>query len=90
MSNKPRGLTPQEHLELGALLKEAHTDLLLAAKKTHCYGRLSSQLRDIAESFMSQREWLERRLIDAVGVDGVVDGVHCRDVYFGEMEKANG
>jgi len=78
---KRKGLTPAEHLEIGALLKEAHNNLLIVANKTRCYGRLSDQLCAIADSFMSQRAWLERRLIDAVGLDAMVEGTHVRDVH---------
>jgi hypothetical protein len=53
MSNR-KGLTPAEHVEVGALLKEARNNLLIAAKMTRCYGRLSDQLVAIADSFMSQ------------------------------------
>jgi hypothetical protein len=83
MSKSSKGLTVAEHVEVGALLKEAHTNLLIAAKKCRVYGRLSQQLAEIADSFMSQRAWLEQRLIDAVGKDATISGVHCRDVYFG-------
>jgi hypothetical protein len=87
MKPRAKALTPAEHLEVGALLKEAHTNLLIAAKKCRGYGRLSTQLAGIAGSFMSQRAWLERRLIEAVGDDGMVEGIAVRDVYFGEERE---
>jgi hypothetical protein len=86
--SRSKGLSPSEHVEVGALLKEARTNLLIAARLCRVYGRLSDQLVELADGSMSQRAWLERRLIDAVGADGVIDGVHVRDVYFGTvMEK---
>jgi hypothetical protein len=89
--SRHKGLSPSEHVEVGALLKEARNNLLIAARICRVYGRLSDQLAGIADSFMSQRAWLEKRLIDAVGADGVVDGVHVRDCYFGTlMEKVDG
>jgi hypothetical protein len=36
---------------------------------------------------MAQRGELERKLIEAVGDDAMVEGVHVRDIYFGEMEE---
>ena len=86
---RPKALTPQEHREVGALLKEAHTNLLIAAKLTRGYGRLSAELAEIADSFMAQRAWLERRLIEQVGADATVEGTHVRDVYFGSMEDVD-
>jgi hypothetical protein len=86
-----KGLTPSEHVECGALLKEARNNILLAARLCRVYGRLSDQLVELADGSMSQRAWLEKRLIDAVGEDGVVDGVHVRDCYFGaQMEEVDG
>jgi hypothetical protein len=89
--SRHKGLSPSEHVELGALLKEARNNLLLAARLCRVYGRLSDQLAGIADGSMAQRAWLEQRLIDAVGADAVVDGVHVRDCYFGtQMEKVDG
>jgi hypothetical protein len=87
MSRARVGLTPSEHVEVGALLKEARNNLLIAANMCRGYGRLSDQLAGIADSFMAQRAWLERRLIEAVGADAMVEGVHVRDVYFGSEMK---
>jgi hypothetical protein len=36
---------------------------------------------------MAQRGELERKLIEAVGEAGMVEGRHVRDIYFGEMEE---
>jgi hypothetical protein len=87
--SKSKGLSPEQHLEVGSLLKEARNNLLIAANKTRCYRRLSDQLLAITDSFMSQRAWLERTLIDDVGADATVEGTHVRDVYFGSMEDVD-
>jgi hypothetical protein len=85
---KPK-LTPAEHVELGSLLKRARHDLLEAGALCRGYGRLSAQLFDIADSLTSPRAWLEARLVEAVGEDATVEGVHVRDVYFGTMEDVD-
>jgi hypothetical protein len=76
------GLSPEEHIELGLTLKRARALLLEAGRMTRCYGRLSDEFYQIADSFMMQRAWLEKRLIEQVG-DRLVEGVPARDVYFG-------
>jgi hypothetical protein len=75
------GLSLEEHRDLGSLLKRAVRDLEDAAAITRCYERTSRQLRDAANALMSQRTWLEQRLIDAVGEE------RARDVYFGEERE---
>jgi hypothetical protein len=85
MNRRPKPLTPGEHVEVGRLLKEARNDLLIAANMCRGYGKLSVQLVGIADSFMGQRAWLERKLIEAVGEDAMVESTHVRDVYFGEI-----
>jgi hypothetical protein len=89
MSRARMGLTLSEHLEVGAKLKRARALLLDAAATCRCYERQSRQLMDAANALMAQRGWLEARLIDAVGENGSVEGLHCRNVYFGpeEMER---
>jgi hypothetical protein len=77
------GLTLEEHLEVGRLLKRARRDLLDAAAIIRNYDRLSRQLSDAANGLMAQRGELERKLIEAVGEDGMVEGTHVREVYFG-------
>jgi hypothetical protein len=77
------GLTLSEHREVGAMLKRARRLLLDAAQITRNYDRLSRQFSDAANGLMAQRGELERKLIEAVGEDGVVEGVHVREVYFG-------
>jgi hypothetical protein len=86
MTRKQQGLTPSEHVALGLTLKRADALLVEAAKTTRCYGRLSEHFYDAANALMSQRSWLERRLIDQVGEDAMVAGKHVRDVYFGMEE----
>jgi hypothetical protein len=83
------GLTLSEHREVGSLLKRARRDLLDASAITRNYERLSRQLSDAANGLMAQRGELERKLIEAVGEDGMVEGKHVRDVYFGEMEASD-
>jgi hypothetical protein len=90
MSRARMGLTPTEHRQVGRLLKRARRDLLEASAITRCYERLSRQLSDVGNGLMAQRGELERKLIDAVGEGGMVEGVPCRDVYFGEMEEVDG
>jgi hypothetical protein len=77
-----RGLTAQEHRELGATLKEARRLLLEAGALTRCYRGVSAELFEIADSLISPRAFLERKLIEAVGDDDWV-----REVYFGELAK---
>jgi hypothetical protein len=75
------------------MLKRARQLLLDAAAETRCYERQSRQLEDAANALTAQRGWLEARLIEAVGRDGVVDGIPARDVYFGNvsaMEEVDG
>jgi hypothetical protein len=83
--SRNRGLSPSEHLEVGSDLKRARALLLSAAGVCRCYGKLSRQLGDLADALCEPRSWLEARLIEAVGADAMVEGVHCRDVYFGEL-----
>jgi hypothetical protein len=83
---KKRGLTPEEHVELGRLLKRARRLLHEAGAMCRPYGQLAGDLFDLADrGLMSPRAFLEKRLIEAVGEDGVVDGVRVRDCYFGEL-----
>jgi hypothetical protein len=42
----------------------------------------------MANSLTAPRAELERKLIEAVGEDGEVEGVRCRDIYFGEVADA--
>ena len=89
MSRARMGLTLEEHREFGALLRRARQLLLDASAITRCYERLSQQLSEAANGLMAQRGWLERKLIEQVGADAMVEGKHVRDVYFGsEMEDA--
>jgi hypothetical protein len=83
------GLTLSEHREVGAMLKRARRLLLDAAATCRCYDRLSRQLSDAANGLMAIRGELERKLIDAVGADAMVEGVHVRDIYFGEMKEVS-
>jgi hypothetical protein len=71
------------------MLKRAVRLLRDAGAMTRCYERLSTQLEDAANGLMAQRGELERKLIEAVGEDGSVEGVHVRDVYFGTMEDVD-
>jgi hypothetical protein len=82
-----RGLTAQQHRELGAVLKEARRLLLEAGAPTRCYRGVSQELFEIADSLMSPRAFLEKRLIELVGDDAQVEGVHVRDCYFGEFAQ---
>jgi hypothetical protein len=87
--SKSKGLSPTEHLEVGRTLKRARQELLDAARLTRCYGKLSERLLDAADAL--PRAWLEERLVELVGADGVIDGVHVRYIYFGpEMEEGDG
>jgi hypothetical protein len=83
-----RSLTPAQHLKLGALLKRIRRDLHDAAVMCRVYGKLSQQLFDTANSL--PRDWLEARLIEDVGASVLVEGVPCREVYFGKMEEIDG
>jgi hypothetical protein len=81
--------SPADHVELGAMLKRARALLLDAAKMVRVYGRLSDHLFDAADALCAPRSFLEKRLIDEVGGEDVlVEGVHVRDVYFGELKEA--
>jgi hypothetical protein len=82
--SKPK-LTPEQHVALGAKLKDARRLLLEVAAMCRCYGQVSQDLFDIA-NLIGPRHQLETRLIEEVGREGMVEGVHCRDVYFGEVE----
>jgi hypothetical protein len=84
------GLTPEEHVEAGAKLKRAVRDISDVAAITRCYGRLSQQLEDVARGLSAQRGQLERALIEQVGANGMVEGVHVRDVYFGQLAENDG
>jgi hypothetical protein len=84
--SKNRGLSAQEHVEVGALMKEVRTDLLILARKVRCYGKLSQQFVDLADALPTG--WLETRLVELVGADGEVDGISVRDIYRGVMEAA--
>ena len=64
-------LTLAEHRQVGAMLKRARALLLDAAAITRCHDRLSRQLSDAANGLMAQRGELERKLIEAVGADGL-------------------
>ena len=85
MSRARMGLTLSEHREVGSKLKHARQLLLDAAAETRCYDRLSQNLSDIANRLTAPRAELERKLIEAVGIDAMVEGAHVRDVYFGEV-----
>ena len=84
MSRKGK-LTTAEHVELGRLLKRVRRDLHDAAVMCRRYGRLSGELFDLADAIPTG--WLETRLVELVGADGVVDGKSVRDVYRGEGEN---
>jgi hypothetical protein len=79
------GLTVDEHLDNGRKLKLAVRLLRDVAATCRCYERQSRQLEDAANALTAQRGWLEARLIEAVGPDAMVEGVPCREVYFGEL-----
>ena len=83
------GLTPEEHVEAGRRLKRAVRDIFEVAHIARNYERTSQQLSDAANGLMAQRGWLERKLIEQAGADAMVEGVHVRDVYFGEMEEVD-
>jgi len=88
MSRARMGLTPSEHVEVGAMLKRARRLLLDASAITRNYDRLSRQLSDAANVLMAQRGELERKLIEAVGEDATVEGIKVRDVYFGQLAES--
>jgi hypothetical protein len=75
-------LTPAQHVEVGRLLKCARRDLHDAAVMCRRYGRLSRELFEVADAIPTG--WLETRLVELVGADGVIDGKSVRDVYRGE------
>jgi hypothetical protein len=81
---KPK-LTPEDHVKLGLLLKRARRLLHQASGMCRCYTRISQDLYDIG-NLIGRRHQLETRLIAEVGADALVEGMHCRDVYFGEVE----
>ena len=71
------------------MLKRANALLLDAAKMVRVYGRLADHLYDCADALVKPRAFLEKRLIDEVGANAMVEGIHVRDCYFGsEMEEA--
>ena len=76
------GLTITEHRELGAALKEARRLLLEAAAMSRVYRGVSQELFGIADSLISPRAFLERKLIEAAG-----DEEWVRDCYFGELKE---
>jgi hypothetical protein len=81
-------LSPAQHVQLGALLKQARNALLSAAMIARPYGRLSAQLGKTADDLHTPCDFLEQRLIEDVGEDVTVEGVPVRDVYFGsQMEE---
>jgi len=87
---KRKMLTPTQHLDLGRTLKRANALLLDAARYCRIYGRLADHLYDCADALVKPRAFLEKRLIEEVGGEGeLVNGVPCRDVYFG-MEADDG
>jgi hypothetical protein len=79
------GLTLEEHVEAGRKLKRAVRDIEDVAAIMRCYERTSQQLSDAANGLMAQRGWLERKLIEQVGADATVEGVHVKDCYFGPL-----
>jgi hypothetical protein len=78
-------LTAAEHLALGRLLKQARNNLLSAAVLARPYARLSQELGAAADGLMTPCDFLERKLIEDVGEDGMVEGVPVREVYFGPL-----
>jgi hypothetical protein len=84
--SKSKGLSPQDHLELGRVLKRARRLLHEAAGMTR--GKLSAQFVELADAIPTG--WLEERLVELVGADGEVEGIPVRDVYRGEMEEVDG
>jgi hypothetical protein len=80
-----RKLTPAQHVELGNLLKQARNSLLTAAVIARPYGRLSQQLGETADGLITPCDFLEKRLIEEVGEEALVEGVQAREVYFGPM-----
>ena len=78
-------LTPAQHVQLGALLKQARNALLSAAVLARPYGRLSQQLGDAADGLMTPCDFLEKRLIEDVGEDAIVEGRAVREIYFGAL-----
>jgi hypothetical protein len=88
-----RVLTPAQHIHLGRTLKHANALLLDAARYCRIYGRLADHLYDCADALVKPRSFLEKRLIEEVGDDALISGVHVRDVYFGNtsaMEEVDG
>jgi hypothetical protein len=81
---KPK-LTPAQHVQLGALLKQARNNLLSAAVLSRPYGRLSQQLGDAADGLMTPCDFLERKLIEDVGEDAMVEGIAVHEIYFGPL-----
>jgi hypothetical protein len=77
------GLSVEEHREVGAKLKHVVRLLRDVAQTCRCYDRLSCQLGDAANGLMAQRGELERKLIEVVGENGMVEGVPVREIYFG-------
>jgi hypothetical protein len=80
-------LTPPQHVQLGALLKRARNALLSAAVLARPYGRLSQELGSAADALMTPCDFLERKLIEDVGADVLVEGVPVHEVYFGPMQE---
>ena len=86
---KRKGLTPAEHVELGALLKRVRRDLHEAGAMCRCYGQLAGDLFDLADrGLMSPRAFLEKQLIAAVARTEWLRASGVRDVYFGTLADA--
>jgi hypothetical protein len=80
-------LTPAQHVALGAQLKQARNALLTAAVIARPYGRLSTQLGETADALITPCDFLEKKLIEDVGEDALVEGVGVREIYFGPMQE---
>jgi hypothetical protein len=83
---KRRGLTVDEHIEVGTALKRARALIHEAARTCRVYGRLSRELYDCADALMKPRAWLTERLLEEVESERAM--VDVREVYFGELVEA--
>jgi hypothetical protein len=75
-------LTPEQHRDLGLVLKRARRLLLDAAQLSRAHPTISQGLFDAANALTVQRSFLETRLMEAGASRD-----EARDVYFGPIEE---
>jgi hypothetical protein len=76
------GLSVEEHLAIGRMLKRARRLLLDAAQLAKGYPTISQGLFDAANALTVQRSFLETRLMEQGASRD-----EARDCYFGELAE---